>query len=383
MKKIFIISGSALAVILFFLAIYNLAFQKKGQGDNLDQKNITAEDTKNGIISSTNVKNSPITSVTEAGVFGTFIDKSNKQLLYYSIINGIVWQLDDEGKNPEQLSSVILKNIVGAQWSPDRSMVITKFNREGKNVFYLYNYLTKASTQLKDGIDVIVWDGLGKKIIYKYFDAASKKRSINMANPDGSNWQVLVNDLQIKDTSIAQIPLSSLVSYWNKPSSKEETQLNIVGVTGSTNKKIFSGRFGADYLWSPDGTYALVSSLKDIGSNKMVIGTIDAYGANYKELELSTLASKCVWSGDSRTVYCAVPGDLQSNYNMPDDYLNNKFFTKDTFWKINAQTGKKELLVQPQDNKESYDATNLLLSSTESNLFFVDRTSNRLYKIKL
>lgn len=383
MKKIFIISGSALFVVLFFLGIYNVVFQKKNQNYQKEEPSSQAANNATDNQSLQKKQDGTIISITDGGILGLFMDKNKKQLLYYSASDGSVWQLGDDGKDPVNISATILNNIIDAQWSPDRNMAITRFNKDGKDAFYVYNYISKKSTQLKEGIDMIVWDGLGKKIIYKYFDAKTKKRSLNIANPDGSNWQSLVDDISMRNVSIAQIPLSSMISFWNAPSSKEETQLHVVGVVGGNQKVIFSGKFGADYLWSPDGSHALVSSLQDTSGTKMNLGYIDAYGSDYKDLGISTMASKCAWSGDSRTVYCGVPGDFSTGTTMPDDYINKKVFSVDTFWKINIQTGKKDLLVQPQNIKGEYDASNLILSSTESYLFFINRKDNKLYRISL
>jgi hypothetical protein len=380
MKKIFIISASALVIILLFLGIYNFAFVKNNQSS---QSKSTSSQTATKNNASTQTQTPAITAVSQGPVLGVFADAKNKRILYFSATDGTSWQIGDDGKNPVQISSSASKNIAGAQWSPMANMVITRSNDSGNNTFFLYNYATKASTQLKAGIDTLAWDGLGTKIIYKYFDKATKERSLDISNPDGSNWQPLVHNLAIMNVSIAEIPLSSMISYWNTPTSKEATQFNIVGVTGGTNKTIFSGKLGADYLWSPDGSYALVSSLADDGSNKMTLGVIDAYGANYKNLGVSTLASKCVWSQDSKNVYCAIPGDLPAGTIMPDDYMNRTVLTADTFSKINIQTRKSAPFLQAQDIKDDYDASKPVLSSSENSLFFINRKDGKLYMISL
>ena len=379
MKKIFIISAVLLVLVLIFLGVYNFAFKK--EATNTQQKNspVIAETKKP--TAAPEIRIEKIKAISDGPVLGPVIDKKTEKVKYYDANNGTVWQTDSDGQNKQQLNSTKVLGIKSVLWSPDHSRVLTTMQKDEKTVFYMYDYVSQKSTLLKNGLDTVVWDGLGTKIYYKYYDAISKKRNLNIANPDGSAWQV-IGDIEQKNIKISALPLTSLVSYWNYPSNTDETQLKLIGATGGEQKLLLSGRYGADYLWSPKGDKALVSSLVDKNSKSMTLGIVNTEG-KYQDLNIPTFVSKCAWSDDDKTVYYALPGDILSGATMPNDYQENKFNTNDTFWKMDITTGEKERIVDPTEIKSKYDSSNLILSPTEDSLYFINKTDQKLYKVSL
>ncbi len=369
-----------LFVTLFFLGIYNFAFKKNDskiveQGAEIQQVATPVVQKKAPI------KVEKIKPVSEQGVIGAVFDKKNDSILYYSANDGTTWKSDSDGKARQQLSTTKVMGLKNVLWSPDRSKVLTTVNVDSKDVFYQYDNIAQKAVALKDGLDTAVWDNLGSKIFYKYYDQLAKARTLNIANPDGSGWQKLA-DVEARDLSIAQIPLTSVVSYWNYPRANEETKFQKVGISGGEPQLIFSGKFGADYLWSPDGSLALISSLVEKDSKKITLGIINSKG-EYTDLNVPTIVSKCVWSSDNKTVYYALAGSVPETAIMPNDYQDNKFNTKDTFWKLDITTGKKDRLVEPAEIVGVYDSKNLFLSAAEDTLYFVNKMDKKLYRIEL
>ena len=373
MKKIFIISAVLLVVVLFFLGIYNFAFKKGSTEAIVQQPKIEEKIVQK--------KPEKITVVSGQAVISPFFDQKNETITYYSAKDGTVWQINFDGTGKKQIESTKLEGLKNVVWSPDHQKVLTMFEKEGKTSFYEYDYQSKKGTPLKSGLDTAVWDNMSAKIFYKYYDAATQKRSINIANPDGSNWQKLT-DVDFRNVSISEIPSTSVVSYWNYPDAAQESYLQTVGIIGGEPKIVFRGRYGGDYLWSPDGTQALVSSLKSSGDKMTTLGLL-AINGEYHDLNIPTIVSKCVWSSDGKNIYYALPGGIPSNFIMPNDYQNDKFTTEDTFWKMEIATGKKERIIDIADILEKYDSTSLFLSSNNSSLYFVNKIDRKLYKLDM
>lgn len=376
MRKIFIIATILLGVMLFFLGIYNFAFKKSESAPKQEIIDKASAELKTNPI----VKAEKITVISDGAVLGPVVDKKTEEIKYYDASTGLVWKMDADGKNKQKITN---SNVVGLQsvlWSPGLNKALTVVKKEGRNIFYSYDYQEQKGLLLKSGLDTLAWDNTGTKIFYKYYNDVSKERTLNIANPDGSGWQKIA-DLKTKKIVIASVPLKSTVSFWNYPNSSEETQLQMVGATGGEVKTILNGKYGADYLWAPSGDMALVSSLSN-DKKAITLGTISVAG-EYGEIGLPTIASKCVWSQDSNQVYCALPGGIPDGANMPNDYQENKFNTVDTFWKINVLTGEKERVVEVEDIKEKLDATKLFLSATEDALYFVNKIDQKLYRIQL
>lgn len=387
MKKIFIISLVLLFLILVFLGIYYFAFRdetpklKKVTEDEKASVSTTDTDTTTSF-QSTESEQGKITALTNEAVISPVLSSDRKNILYYLKDSGNVFQITTEGKQRKIISEEKLNELKDVLWSPDRTKVISVFEREGKTEFYSYDYTTNEGVKLRSGIDSISWANSGNRILYKYYDSESDTRSINIADPDGSNWSKLA-DTSHRYVKVKSIPQTSLVSFWNSPYSSEEAQLQTVGITGGEAKTIFAGKFGTDYLWSPDGTKSLVSFTEEKGGSKIMLATINSDGGGYQSLNIPTLVSKCAWSKDNKTVYYALPSSISEGAVMPNDYLNNKITTRDTFWKVDTATGKQERIVELEEMEGSYDATNLFLDSSESALFFVNRLDGKLYRIEL
>lgn len=372
MKKIFIISAVFLVIVLFFLGIYNFAFRENSQK--------TVGQPEKPAVPNVVKKTKKIAVVSDEPVLGPVLDKENEKIiLYYSAKNGTVWKMSLDGEGKQQLLSTQIEGLKNVLWSPDRKKDLTTIEKDKQLSFFEYDHQTKKSTELKKGLDTAVWDNLGTKIFYKYYDSTTQERTINIANPDGSGWEKITNT-DFRDVSIAPIPLTSIVSFWNAPKADEETQFLTIGVSGGDVQTVLRGRFGADYLWSPSGTEALVSSLSNKDSKMTTLGIVTLRG-EYIDLGIPTVVTKCVWSADGKTIYYALPGEIPEGAIMPDDYQNKNFFTDDTFWKMDITTNKKERIIETSNISGKHDSINLFLSSTEDTLFFINRIDGKLYKV--
>jgi len=234
---------------------------------------------------------------------------------------------------------------------------------------------------LKPEMSRLAWDNLGDKIFYQYTDPQSGKLTLNLSNPDGTDWKNLT--ALRRDTFISAIPRSASVSFWSKPSALQSTYFESVSMSGKASRLILSEKFGADYLWSPNGEKVLVSASTEKGGQDILLYIMNNNGGEFQSLSIPTLISKAVWSQDSKTVYYALLGSPPKDVMLPDDYFNKPLSTKDTFWKIDTSTGKQSRLVDLKDITQNFDSTNLFLSPDEDALFFTERTTHKLYRIDL
>ena len=391
MKKLFIFS----TVILLFSVASFLAYNFVLKKDNIGK--ISSEEKSAKISKTTEKENSvnekkvkPIEAVgkiellTNNPVLFPVIDETAKKIKYYDDDQKKgFWEISFDGSFKKKIINENFSSLNVVIWSPDKKQAVLKIAGD----FYNYNY-GEEPKKIKDSIKYLVWSNLGDKIIYKYFNSTAKNPTLNISNSDGSDWKKLADIEDIADNRIiiATVPQSSLVSFWVIPDAQKENTLNIVSIAGGGNiEKIVEGKFGADYLWSPKGEKFLVSSISEKGSDNMIleIGTLDDKGENLIDLKFPTLVSKCVWSKDSQLIYCALPSGIPENSVIPNDYNDKKFFTEDSFWKIDTETGKKERLVELEDINEKIDATNLFLSPNEDILFFINRRDGKLYRIVL
>lgn len=377
LKKIFFASVFIFVLTLLFWGIYNLSFPKKETAQKETPKEEPVETPKN------TEDTAKIKVVSGEAVFSPILSADGESIKYYSVVDGKVWQIDLEGQNKRSLSEQTLSGLTGVFWSSDRQKAITQFkNSSGETNFFSYDFETKKASPLKKNLDEVAWQLGANRIFYKYYSPDSKERSLNVSDPDGQNWKKLA-DLTYRNVSIASVPKTSLVSFWNKPDAFISTEFSSVPIVGGDKKTILKDRFGADYLWDPFGSMVLVSHTDKKGGGKIQLGTINYNGGEYKNLDFPTFVSKCTWAKGGNSVFCALPGDVPESAVLPNEYNDKKFLTADTFWKINVETGKKDRFLEISDIKNKLDVQSPFLSLDESFLFFTNRIDGKLYRLSL
>lgn len=378
-KKIFFLSLIMMVLSLLLWGVYNLSFKKP---DSTAKETNTSGKDKGISDLLKPPSEDKIKAITDEAVIGpTYVSGSNT-IKYYAQ-TGETYEIDTDGNNKKTISDKKLSGLTDVLWSPDETKVITKFSSpDGQPQFYYYDYSTQLGIPIKKNVDEIAWQSSGNRIFYKYYDQQTKKRTFNISNPDGTDWLKL-SDIDYRNVSIAPVPKSGLVSFWNRPDSYAQTVFETVPVISGEKKTVFKEKYGADYLWSKDGTTVLVSSVDTRAGSRMQLGIMNYNGGEYRNLDIPTFVSKCVWSRDGKTVYYSLPGNIPPSSILPNEYMDGKFKTADTFWKVNIADGKKTRILETSDIKDSYDATSMFLNDDESALFFVNKSDGKLYRITL
>ncbi len=376
-KKVFIISSAVLIITLLFWAV---SFFKTAKiDDNASPKSSVEKlDIKTGLSN-----NSKIIALSDEAVISATFMKNENFVGYYSKDTGKNISIDINGARKITLRDNDIPGLADVFWSPDRAKTITKtVSPSGEIGFYYYNYDSHKEVPLKKNLDNVAWQFSSSRIFYKFFDPRTKERTLNTADPDGSNWKKLA-DLKYRDVSIAQVPGSSMVSFWNKPDAFSKTSFESMPISGGQRKTLFSDKFGADYLWSSDGKWALVSHSDVQNGSKMQLAKINQNGGEYKNLDFPTFVSKCAWSKNNDFIFCSLPGGMPEKAILPNDYDENKFSTVDTFWKVNVKTGEKTKIELPGDIEQKFDAKSIFINSEEKYLFFTNKVDGKLYRISL
>ncbi|MDD2766863.1 MAG: hypothetical protein PHH40_03860 [Candidatus Moranbacteria bacterium] len=379
MKKVFYFSLGLLFLVLIFLGAYNFVFKNNVNDPTvaIDGKTLTNKEpfTEEKPLS---ISISPFLNEDVSDVSISL----DGFLFYYSLDDQALKKATLEGKD----KTVLLSNLPGTPtrilWSPKKDRVLLFLKQStGESFWYSVDIATKTLIPLKAEISRIAWNNLGDTLLYQYTDFTTGKRTLNTARPDGTAWKKIVD--VSRDTYIAPIPQSASISFWSRPNAFEATSFESVGITGESRKTLLSEKFGADYLWSPNGEKVLVSTSSEKGGKGMFLGSMNANGGEFQSLATPTLISKVVWSKDNKTIYFALPGSIPENAVLPNDYFEKSLHTKDTFWKLDMSNGKKTRLTELKEVVQNFDSTNLLLSPDESTLFFTDRVTKRLYRIEL
>ena len=378
-KKIFYASLSLLILVLIFLGAYNFAFKSNVNNPVADPvKKAEMQKANEAAITPPGNIESPLNE----NVMGAVADKENS-LYYFSLDDGSLKRATLDGKS----KTVLLSNLPGTPgrivWSPKHDQVLLFLKQPGGAALWYFSDINrKTLVPLKAEISRPIWNNLGDKILYLFTDPKTKNRTLNIANPDGSAWKKLT-DLGPKDYFLASVPQSSQVSFWNRPDGNETSSFQTVSTLGENRHTLVSGTFGGDYLWSPNGEYALESGSDKQNGHVLTLSLLNATTGAVKNLSIPTLVSKTAWSADGNTIYYALPGSLPSEAVLPNDYYGKPLFTKDTFWKMDRETGKSTRLVELKEITAGLDSTDFFLSPKEDFLYFTDRVTKRLFRLEL
>lgn len=380
MKKIFYISLAFLVLTLIFLGAYNFAF-KNNVNDPVavpEQKQAAEAAVKEESVPKVERFENPVNEDIAGAVAGP-----DGKLYYYSFDDRAFKRSTLEGKDKETLLSDLPGVPAQIAWSPKRGRVLVQLKlSDGRMLWHYADLSTKTLVPLRAEMSRLAWNNLGDRIFYQFTDP-SGARSLNVSDPDGAAWKKLA-DLGGKDSFMAVVPQSTMVSFWGKPNALEAAAFETVSMTnGEGRKTLLSGRFGGDYLWSPDGNRVLVSASNEKGGHALTLGVMNANGGQFQDLSIPTMVSKVVWSEDNRTIYYALPGSLPETAVLPNDYFSQSLPSKDSFWRMDVESGKRTRLVELSDVTKSFDSTGLFLAPGEETLFFTDRQTKRLYRIDL
>lgn len=378
-KIIFIISATLFLLLCGALAVQHFLFNGKSDGSaqNTPSEGAAAQ-LPSGTGSQPN-QSGQLIKLVDGSVQGLALASDGGKLMYYQNGNFLTVALD--GSNRNSIGAYPFRDIVDIKWSGDKKRAIV-WTKEG---FYVYNLDSDQVVKLKEGIDIAAW-GPGKdQILYKFFDSQSKTRSIHIASLSSDTDEKLKN-IDYRKVDFILHPTSGELNYYPTADSFSEGELTSLRTDGSGEKRVFGGKFGADFLWSPNGKKLLVSFVSEKGGNKMELGSTNASGGEQKTYAFSTTVKKCVWSNDNVTVYCAgfgVEGGLDDSYVLPNDWNSKKLDQGDTFWRINTEDGKKTRIIEISKITEKVDGENYILDPDEKYLFFIDRKKGGLYRLEL
>ncbi|MBU1118621.1 hypothetical protein KKH43_01930 [Patescibacteria group bacterium] len=271
----------------------------------------------------------PLTKPSDATPDQTFQDEQlsyqpDGSFYYFSPSSNAIMKFSQTGQETvytfeEQMSDV--------SFSPDRTKAIAT-NPEGKQLYV--NLTSKDTAVLPEDTQGITWSPDSKKIMYQFVNAFKRKNTLNIADPDGKNWEEVYSfpntDEYYQGLTFVWVA-DNYIIYQNEFSAtdgalltkltldnKEETVLSVIGPV-------------VNFFLSPDRTFLIADRRTDdddrAATNVVLYNLKDE---SFKETNLETFANKCVFEDDQNMV-CAVSFDMWSDtapellirYNIPTE----------------------------------------------------------------
>ncbi len=386
-KKVFIVFVILFLTMLLGFAIHSISSEEESFiiGEKPTGAEVGEEDDPGGSNQTDpgeeEFNEGKLTKIIDGGmgvVRGVTLNYSTEQVLYYQKRNFLLANFN--GKTKSSVGGYPFINVKDIKWNITKEKALVKDNHR----YYIYDLNKNKAEELSKKIDYAVWFKymLKDKIAYKFYDVDTGKRKLAIADSDGQNEEVLVEELPFRMVGIEIPENGSKVCYFREPDANFKARLNCVNLKTKQKEILHRGSFAADYRWAKNGNRILTSYVSEQIGSKMVLGSMNGKGGEFRSFNFPTSVDKCVWSKDNRKIYCAMMVFKEKNIILPNDWSLSKYQSMDTFWELDVETGKKRRLLESAE-MTSVDATNLFLDSNEGKLFFTDKNSKSVYVISL
>ncbi len=253
-----------------------------------------------------------------------------------------------------------------------------------------YDFKKEIEKKLPDKIrDDIKWSSDGDKIIYFYDDSLVGGSNIAIANPDNTNWKIVVSTANPylefywphKNAVAILVPAYSyydgemFVIDPERPTIVNK-QHNFESVL-ERSRPILSNFRKINFKWSSNPSILLYSTADSVEDSQLQLYTTRPI--NQITLQFYAFPEDCVWSKTIQDIFC-----FTTNYALIKNGLikarEDLLPQNVSLWQLNINEGKVTEVFAP---KQVFDPEKILLSPNEDYLIFKNKLDNFLYSIKL
>lgn len=308
---------------------------------------------------------------------GATLGKNGADFQYYDKSEGKFYRIDKNGEL-SALTDKTFFNVKNITWAKSKNKAILEYP-DGANI--LYDFDSNRQITLPTHWKEFDFAPNSDKIVMKSIGLDPENRWLAVASADGSEVRPL-ESLGDKDSTVypSWSPNNQIAAMFVESRDFDRQELYFVGLNKENFKStIIQGR-GFQSKWSPRGEqllYSAYSSDNDLKPDLWLVNSSgDEIGSGRKKLNLETWANKCSYAGESN-LYCAVPESMPEGAGLFPELADN---IKDVLYKIDTKTGVKKIIAIPEGD---FTISEIVVSEDESNLFFTDKASGRIRKIKL
>ncbi len=296
---------------------------------------------------------------------------------YYDTSDGKFYKVDSDG-NKVLLSDKVFHSVDKVTWAPDKNKAVLEYP-DGSKI--LYNFTTEKQVTLPAHWKDFSFSTDSSQIISKSIGLDPNNRWLVVSNDDGSKAKT-VEEIGLQDKTVfpSWSPNNQIVAMYTEGVDFDRQEVFFVGLNGENFKStIIEGR-GFQSQWSTSGDRLLYSVYNTRDNLNPRLWIVDANGdtisQNRTSIDLQTWASKCTFASNTE-VYCAVPDTLERGAGLFPELADK---TQDSLYKIDLTTGSKKLIAVPNG---AYNISQIMVPAGEDYLYFTDKFSGSIYKVRL
>lgn len=294
-------------------------------------------------------------------------------LRYVEKSTGHIYEYHLDKKIAGKISNSTIPGVHEAIFANNSQSVLYRYiDSENKIQSYLATLGAEKGRFLAPGVSIVALSPDKENIFYlsKLGESIS---GLNLTVKTGNNKQIFSSDFT---EWLPQWVTKQAIFMNTKPSWNIKGSLYALNVSTGALTKIFGEVDGLTTLANNAGNRIIYNKTTNNGP---LLGLF--VNNSTSSLDVYGLPEKCVWSNDNINIYCAVPNTLTTNH-LPDMWYQGLVSFDDMIIKIDSVTKDKYTIINT-NSVEAIDATNLILSSKEEFLFFVNKKDGTLWKLAI
>lgn len=317
------------------------------------------------------------TTLVSSGTSNPTISRDGSSIQFYNQSDGKFYLVNDNG-DLIPLSNKVFHNVKDVEWAPNKTKAVLEYPDGNKIV---YNFSTEKQVTLPKHWEDFSFSTDSNKLINKSLGTDPDNRWLVVSNSDGSQTRTLEfigeND---KNVIPSWSPNNQAVAMYTEGVDFNRREVFFVGLNDENFKSTVVEGWNFSGSWSQTGDkllYSVSSPKNDLKPNLWIVNAQgDNIGVNRTDLNIETWVEKCTFANDTE-VYCAVPTSLPKGSGLNSELAKN---SNDNLYKINIQTGQKELIAIPD---RAYNVSSITVSQDQKTLFFNDNVNGGIHKIQL
>jgi hypothetical protein len=301
---------------------------------------------------------------------------------YYDLSDEKFYRISPSGGAPLELSGEAFRSVQDVTWSNQGSSAILEFP-DGSNIYY--NFDTGARATLPQQAQEFSFSPDDDGLAYEYIGEAVDDRWIIASNPDGQG-QELIQPLgrESRNVKVNWSPNNQVIATFREPTSGLGEEVFLIGFNNENYLSLQTNGLGFEGDWSPKGKQVLYSVYSENTNYNPVLHIAGAEGDNIglgnRSLRIQTWPDKCAFE-DEDVVYCAVPQFLEEGSGI---FREQTLSTPDTIYKIDLVNNVSSPIAFPEsESRSSFTIETMSVSEDGSELYFTDRVSGRIHRLKL
>ena len=305
-----------------------------------------------------------LTRISSVPALGAGLSADGRMVLYFDKNSNRLTQSDFTGTKSSSLAVTAPGRVNDAIWSNNGEDGIVNYTSGNSKKFGYVNLRNNQITKLVDGIIAPTFSPGGDRITYLYHEASTGRGNISIANPDGGDFKIVLSTRNL-EVGLNWPRLGEIAFYNPRQIDGGIFLLDIAthqlkNVTPDINPAAIIDGMN----WSPNGEKLIYSERAE---DERALYVLSANTGGRDLLDFTSHPDKCVWSLNSKTLYCG--GRLTGD-------------RADSLFQIDLSTKEIKQLTEPLV-ADQISIFKPIITPAEDYIIFTNQNDGYLYSIKL